>query len=126
MGLQPGRNRAAAWMGSGCRGGEPQPVAHRLPLRRIHEHVPLRAPLGEATVHGRLLLRRVARADDGHVHALGEVLRRVDRPQRRLARALPLAVRVGVGVAELVGEVDGDGLVLGQLVPLHLLHRVRG
>jgi len=31
-------------------------------------------------------------------------------------------VRVGAGVAELEGEVDGDGLVARLLVPGHVLH----
>ena len=58
--------------------------AYRLSLRRVHEHVPLRAPLGEATVHGRLLLVRVRRPVERHENALAEVIRGVDLVGARL------------------------------------------
>mmetsp|Transcript_54409 Transcript_54409/g.125355 ORF Transcript_54409/g.125355 Transcript_54409/m.125355 type:complete len:247 (+) Transcript_54409:856-1596(+) len=103
-------------------GGEAEQVTNGLPLRRVHEHVPLRRPLGEALVDRCLVLGGVRGAVERNEDALGEVRRRIDRPQRRLARALPLAVRVLLRVAELEGEVDGDGLELRLLVPFHLLH----
>ena len=63
---------------------------------------------------------RVQRANHVHVHALGEVLGRVDTPQRRLARALPLAVRVLLRVAELEGEVHRHRLEARLVVAGHV------
>ena len=77
---------------------------------------------GVCMAHGRLLLRRVRRPVERHEDALGKVLRGVDRPQRRLSRALPLAVRVRARVAELEGEMHRDRLELWLLVAGHRLH----
>jgi hypothetical protein len=49
------------------------------------------------------------------------LLGRVDSPERRLSGALALPMRVVFRVTELEREVDGDGLILRKLVPLHAL-----
>jgi hypothetical protein len=49
------------------------------------------------------------------------LLGRVDSPERRLSGALALPMRVVFRITELEREVDGDGLILRQLVPLHAL-----
>ena len=52
---------------------EAEQVTHRLPLRRVHEHVPLRRPLREALVHGLLVLGGGRQPLERHEDALGEV-----------------------------------------------------
>ena len=52
------------------RRGQPEEVAHRLPLRRVEPHVPLRGPLREALVDGRLVFHRVRVAVQRDVDAL--------------------------------------------------------
>ena len=62
-------------------------------------------------------------AINGHQRssAVISLLGRVDSPERSLSGALALSMRVVFRIAELEGEVDRDGLILRQLVPLHAL-----
>ena len=64
------RGRIAPWWALACKHSE---AAHRLPLRRVHEHMALRRPFWESLVHSRLVGIVVGGAIEGHKDALGEV-----------------------------------------------------
>jgi len=64
------RGRMAPWWALACKHSE---ATHRLPLRRVHEHMALRRPFGESLVHSRLVRIVVGRAIEGHKDALGEI-----------------------------------------------------
>ena len=147
---------------------ESEEIAHSLALRRVHGHMPLRRPRREALVDGLalhsirvapgltyamlcyamlcyamlrdgLLLGRFVRwALHRDEHTFGEVLGRVHGPQRRLARALPLAVGIRARVAELEREVErersvttlkhtaGGTYAWSRLAPLSLIRQPPG
>ena len=64
------RGRVAPWWALACRHSE---ATHRLPLRRVHEHMTLWRPFGESLVHSRLVRIVVGGAIEGHKDALGEI-----------------------------------------------------